>query len=224
MAKKDMKVFADFMAENVPNHTSSITYEMADGQKFDVELKRYMTIDDKNTFVDRVANGCFDDEDEYHPEYREAIFQITVLQMLTNIPAFSKKVAELDSLGEQTGKKLKIVDIDRTYDLCRCLNLYEKVHDSVFCSLYDELQRLVTEKIIFKQQRILMGEKKQLERTRAEFDNGLALINSVADTLNETMTNGLKNAGSMKILTEFAQRAKNMSDSELIGTILQSAT
>lgn len=128
------------------------------------------------------------------------------------------------SLGEQTGKKLEIVDIDRTYDLCRCLNLYEKAHDSVFCSLYDELQRLVTEKIIFKQQRILMGEKKQLERTRAEFDNGLALINSVADTLNETMTNGLKNAGSMKILTEFAQRAKNMSDSELIGTILQSAT
>lgn len=224
MAKKDTKIFADFMAANVPGHTFSVSYEMDDGQAFDVELKRYLTIDEKNTFVDRVANGCFDEDDEYHPEYREAIFQITALQMLTNIPVFSKKTAELDALGEQTGKKLDIVDIDKTYDLCRCLNLYEKVHDEVFCSLYDELQRLVAEKIIFKQQRLLMGEKKQLERTRVEFDNGLALINSIADTLNDTMTNGMKNAGSMKVLSEFAQRASKMSDSELIGTILKSAT
>lgn len=221
MAKKDMKIFEHFMTENVPDRTFSITCEMADGQKLDVELKRYLTIDEKSAFVDRVANGCFDDEDEYHPEYREVIFQITLLQMLTDIPAFSKKVAELDSLGEQTGRKIDIVDIDRTYDLCRCLDLYDWAEDVVFRSLYDELQHLVAEKIIFKQQRILMGEKKQLERTRAEFDNGLALINSVADILNETMTNGLKNADSMKVLTEFAQRAKNMSDSDLIQTILK---
>ena len=224
MAKKDTKIFADFMAANVPEHTFSVSYEMEDGQGFDVELKRYLTIDEKNIFVDRVANGCFDDDDEYHPEYREAIFQITALQMLTNIPAFSKKAAELDAFGEQTGKKIDIVDVDKTYDLCRCLNLYERAQDAVFCSLYDELRHLVAEKIIFRQQRLLMGEKKQLERTRAEFDNGLALINSIADTLNDTVTNGIKDAGSITMLSEFAKRANNMSDSELIGTILQSAT
>lgn len=220
MAKRTPKIFSEYMEAIKPVSEFIVKYSFGEDQSFDVRVKTCLTIDEKSTFVSRVANGCFDENDEYHPEYRDPIFQVTALQMLTDVIPFSVKIGEIDEAGELTGKKIDIVDINKTYEMCRCLNLYERVEDTMFQALYSELQFLVKEKIIFKQQQILMGEKKQLERTRTELDNALALINGIAETMNETMGNNSDYNKVLEMSSEFAKRAESMSDPELIRAIM----
>lgn len=220
MAKVNKKVLSEYVNSVIPSSELTVSYTYGDGQSFDVQVKRRMTVDEKTMFVDRVANGCFDDYDEYRPEMRDVVFQITVLQMLTNIPVYSSKIDLTDEAGIPTGKKTEIVDIDKTYDLCKCLDLYTKVEDPVFRFLYDELVRLVTEKVIFKQQRTLMGEKKMLEKTREEMETGIAMINGIGDQLNGTLKDSLQYGDSVRAVSEFSKRMDNMSDKQLIESIL----
>lgn len=225
MAKKNMKVFSEYMTSVLPASEITVSYSFGDEQSFevqtfDVRVKTMLTADEKATFVDRVANNCFSDDGNFRPEMRDILFQITLLQMLTDVPVFSVKMDELDETGASTGKKIEIVDIDKTYNFCKCLSLYEKADDPIFRSLHDELKHLVAEKIIFLQQRVLMGEKRLLEKTREEMETGIALINSIGDQLNGALSNVISNNSALSATSEFADRMKGVSDEQLIKTIL----
>lgn len=221
MVKKNMKMFSEYMDSVIPTTELSVSYNLGDGQSIDIQVRNYMSIDEKGTFVDRVVNSCFDSDDDFHPELRDAVFQITLLQMLTIASVFTKKVPELDENGNATEKKIEVIDIDKTYNLCRCLNLYAKIDNPVFRSLYDELNHLVAEKIIFKQQRILMGEKKNLDRTKTDMENGIALISSISEKLTDVLSDTIQNTDVTHAVNEFSNRMKNMSDQQLIETILR---
>ena len=221
MAKKSTKLFSEYMAAT--SLTREITVHLgffADEDELKVKVKNYMTVDEKRLFINRVANSCFDEDDNYNPEMRDTVFQITVLQMLTDAPVFTKKIDEIDEYGEATGKKVEVIDIDKTYELCKCLGLYDKIEDATFHALCAELSQLVAEKIVFNQQRILMGEKKVLERTKTEMEDGIALINSIGETLNETMKDTFSQGDIIKATNELAKRMDNMSDKELLESIL----
>ena len=220
MAKANKKMVSEYMNSILPSYEFTVSYPYGDGQFLDVQVKRLMTVDEKTTFVERVANGCFDSFDDYHPELRDVIFQITVLQMLTNVPAYSSKIDVTDDAGVPTGEKTEIVDIDKTYNLCKCLDLRTKIADPVFVSLYDELLHLVTEKVVFRQQRTLLGEKKMLERVREEMETGIAMINSVSEQLTGTLQDSFKYGDTIHTANEFSKRMENMSDKQLIESIL----
>lgn len=220
MAKKNVKVFSDFMKAISPTGDFIVSYSFGEDQNFDVQVKNYMTLDEKATFIDRVVNGCFDDNDDFHPELKDAVFQITILQMLTNASVFTTKVDEVDFLGNSTGEKIEVIDVDKTYNLCKCLNLYEKCQNEVFRSLYDELSYLVDGKIIFRQQRILMGEKKMLEKTMAEMETGIAMINGISDQLTDTLKEGFQNTNAINATNNLVNRMENMSDKQLLEVIL----
>ena len=221
MAKKSSKLFSDFMAATSLSKEIVIPLKFISGDKeLKVKVKNYMTVDEKRLFVNRVVNSCFDEDDNYNPEMRDTVFQITVLQMLTDVPVFTKKIDEVDEFGEVTGKKVKVIDIDKTYELCKCLGLYDKIEDAIFHALCAELSQLVAEKIVFNQQRILMGEKKILERTKAEMEDGITLINGIGEILNETMKDTFSQADMIKATNELAERMDSMSDKELLESIL----
>ena len=220
MAKANKKMVSEYMNSILPSSEFTVSYPYGDGQSLDVQVKRLMTVDEKTTFVDRVTNGCFDSFDDYRPEMRDVVFQITVLQMLTNVPVYSSKIDVTDEAGVHTGEKTEIVDLDKTYNLCKCLDLRTKIADPVFVALYDELVHLVAEKIVFKQQRTLLGEKKMLERVRDEMETGIAMINSIGDQLNGTLQESFKYGDTIHTANEFSKRMENMSDKQLIDSIL----
>lgn len=224
MAKKNTKIFSEYMTATLPSPEQIITYTIGDEQNyevqtFDVRVKTMMTVDEKATFVDRVVNNCFSEDDDLRPEMRDVMFQITALQMLTDVPAFTVKVDELDEFGVPTEKKIEIVDIDKTYSLCKCLNLYS-MSDAPLRSLLDELKHLVAEKIIFRQQRVLMGEKKFLNRVKEDMESGIALINSIASQLSDTLSSVVSKNDTLSATNEFADRMKGVSDEQLLKTIL----
>lgn len=215
--KKNSKIFADFMKETESANTTVITYNFAE-QSFDVTLKTSMTVDDMSAFIDRVVNGCFDTNGEYRPEFRDAIFQITILQMLSDIPVFTKKMNELDENGNETKKKIDIIDIDKTYDLCKRLDFFHKANES-FRALVNELVYLIESKLNFEQQRILMGERTVLQNARKDIENGIALINGIADELTEGLSKTLKDEGMLVLMNEFAKKNGNLTDAQILQKI-----
>lgn len=215
--KKNSKIFVEFMKETESANTIVVTYNFAE-QSFDITLKTNMTVDDKSAFIDRVVNGCFDTNGEYRPEFRDAIFQITILQMLSDVPVFTKKMNELDENGNETEKKIEVIDIDKTYDLCKRLDLFHKADDS-FRVLVNELVYLIETKLTFEQQRILMGERVVLQNARKDIEDGIALINSVADELTEGLSKTLKDEGMLVLMNEFAKKNGNLTDAQILQKI-----
>lgn len=216
--KKNSKIFVDFMKETESANTTVVTYNFAK-QSFDVALKTSMTVDDKSAFIDRVVNGCFDANSEYRPEFRDAIFQITILQMLSDVPVFTKKMNELDENGNETEKKIEVIDIDKTYDLCKRLDLFHKADDS-FRVLVNELVYLVETKLAFEQQRIIAGERKALEKAREELETGIALVNGIGLSLKENNKNMIDKP-EFDDVVKLATKLGNLSDDDIIKAIIQ---
>lgn len=216
--KKDIERFMNSV------HTDdALTIEIECGDtSLPVEVKKYLSIDEKTMFINRVVNGCFDSNDEYHPEYSNVVFQITILQMMTNIPVFTKKIDLLDDYGTATGEKIDVIDMEKTFNLCRHLNLVERVQDNDFRNLCEMLQHYVNEKLAFVQQRILHGEKRLLEKTRSEIENGVELINGIAEKLNESLQNNLEQKDVLNTVSKFTERMDSMNDEQFMRTILES--
>ncbi len=210
MTKKDLSAYLECF-ENKEYEFVKIKFNE---KAFEIKLKTFMTIDEISTFIDRVVNGCFDSEDDFRPEYIEPIFHATLLQMLTNVPIFTKKMESLEN-----NTKIDVVDIEKTYRLALNLKLWEKEFDS-FRTLYSTLWDLVNEKLNFQKQRVLVGEKKTLEKAKEDLENGIALINSIGNKLNETMIETIKNTNTTKAVDEFSDRVENMTDKQLINFIL----
>lgn len=215
---KNTKIYAEFMSEVESANTDVVTYDFGE-KSFDVKLKTDMTVDEKSTFIDRVVNGCFDSNNEYRPEFRDAIFQITVLQMLSDVPVFTKKMKELDENDNETEKKIDVIDIDKTYSLCKKLNLVRNANDA-FRNLINELVYLVETKIAFEQQRIITGERKALEKAREELETGIALVNGIGISLKENNKNMIDKP-EFDDVVKLATKLGNLSDDDIIKAIIQ---
>ena len=70
-------------------------------------IKTSLSIAERTTFISRVCNSIFFDN-QYHIEYFEPLFDITLLQMFTDIPVF------------QDGENL---NMDKTIELCKFLKI-----------------------------------------------------------------------------------------------------
>lgn len=214
---KNTKIYAEFMSEVESANTDVVTYDFGE-KSFDVKLKTDMTVDEKSTFIDRVVNGCFDSNNEYRPEFRDAIFQITVLQMLSDVPVFTKKMKELDENDNETEKKIDVIDIDKTYSLCKKLNLVRRANDA-FRNLINELVYLVETKIAFEQQRIIAGERILLQQAKNDIEKGIAFIDSIATQLTEGLSNTIKDEGMLVLMNEFAKKHSNLTDTQILQKI-----
>lgn len=175
----------------------------------EINVKTRLTIDEKGMFVDRVVNACFNDNGDYMPQYLESVFAITLLQMTTNVPVFETTVQDGD---EAYG----VVDIERTYELCKAINLEAAVTDSTYQNLVRELRSMVADKLAYRKQMQLSREREILNRAREEVENGVAMIVAVADKLNETLA-------SAATANDMAEALKNANYTELVNAVMAGA-
>lgn len=176
----------------------------------EVSVKTSMTIGEKSRFVDRVVNACFDENGDYMPWYLDPVFIITLLQMTTNVPVYETKV----SLNDET--EINTVDIERTYELCKAIDLVHNVKQSIYQNLVGELRQMVSDKLEYRKQMQLSRERQLLNKAREEVENGVAMIVAVADQLNKT----LENASSAN---DMAEALKNMNYTEMVNAVLKQA-
>ena len=115
----------------------------------EIALKTSLTIPEKGMFVDRVVLPCFDDDGDFMPQYLDPLFMITLLQMTTNVPVIEDMISIPNDDGSESDEKATIMNIEKTYELCRAINLMKNVTDTKYQALVNELRQMVTDKLAY---------------------------------------------------------------------------
>lgn len=194
------------------NQKTDVTLHMTNPENpeeiiMEISIKNELSIEDKGFFVDRVVNACFDSDGDFVPQYLDPVFMITLLQMNTNVPVFEKEIV-LDD-----GSTSTIIDIERTYELCKAINLIQNVKDATFQALIAELRNMIIEKLNYKKQMRFSAEERMLSKAREELENGVAMVVAIGQQLNET----LENASG---LTGMAEAIKNFDYDKMVDSVL----
>lgn len=194
------------------NQKTDVTLHMANPENpeeiiMEISVKNELSIEDKGNFVDRVVNACFDADGDFIPQYLDPVFMITLLQMTTNVPVFEREI-ELDDES-----KITVVDIEKTYELCKAINLIHNVKDNAFQALVAELRGMTVEKLDYMKQMRFCAEERMLSKAREELENGVAMVAAIGQQLNETLANasGLNN---------MAEAMKNFDYDKMVDSVL----
>lgn len=194
------------------NQKTDVTLHMANPENpeeiiMEISVKNELSIEDKGNFIDRVVNACFDTDGDFIPQYLDPVFMITLLQMTTNVPVFEREI-ELDD-----GSKTTVVDIEKTYELCKAINLIHNVKDNAFQALVAELRGMTVEKLDYMKQMRFCAEERMLSKAREELENGVAMVTAIGQQLNETLANasGLNN---------MAEAMKNFDYDKMVDSVL----
>ena len=115
----------------------------------EIALKTSLTIPEKGMFVDRVVLPCFDADGDFMPQYLDPLFMITLLQMTTNVPVIEDTISIPNDDGSESNEKTTIMNIEKTYELCRAINLMKNVSDTKYQALVNELRQMVTDKLAY---------------------------------------------------------------------------
>lgn len=173
----------------------------------EISVKNELSIEEKGIFVDRVVNACFDMDGDFIPQYLDPVFMITLLQMTTGIPVFERKIESDD------GNETSVVDIEKTYELCKAVNLIQNVKDHVFQALVAELRDMVMEKLDYKKKMRFCAEERMLTKAREELETGVAMVTAVGQQLNETLKH-------VSGLSEMAEVVQNFDYDKLVHSVL----
>lgn len=194
------------------NQKTDVTLHMANPENpeeiiMEISVKNELSIEDKGNFIDRVVNACFDMDGDFIPQYLDPVFMITLLQMTTNVPVFEREI-ELDD-----GSKTTVIDIEKTYELCKAINLIHNVKDNAFQALVAELRGMTVEKLDYMKQMRFCAEERVLSKAREELENGVAMVAAIGQQLNETLANasGLNN---------MAEAMKNFDYDKMVDSVL----
>lgn len=194
------------------NQKTDVTLHMTNPENpeeiiMEISVKNELSIEDKGNFIDRVVNACFDTDGDFIPQYLDPVFMITLLQMTTNVPVFEREI-ELDD-----GSKTTVIDIEKTYELCKAINLIHNVKDNTFQALVAELRGMTVEKLDYMKQMRFCAEERMLSKAREELENGVAMVAAIGQQLNETLANasGLNN---------MAEAMKNFDYDKMVDSVL----
>ena len=194
------------------NQKTDVTLHMANPENpeeiiMEISVKNELSIEDKGNFIDRVVNACFDTDGDFIPQYLDPVFMITLLQMTTNVPVFEREI-ELDD-----GSKTTVIDIEKTYELSKAINLIHNVKDNAFQALVAELRGMTVEKLDYMKQMRFCAEERMLSKAREELENGVAMVAAIGQQLNETLANasGLNN---------MAEAMKNFDYDKMVDSVL----
>lgn len=147
ITKKAVNEVMKLYSQNIGNGVVCNLTDKAGEVVMEIHVKNSLTIPEMGLFVDRVVNSCFDADGDYMPQYLDPIFSITLLQMTTDIPPFEDSIPVVDEEGNPTGEKTSIINIEKTYELCRAVNLKKYVNDEAYLNLISELKKMVDDKL-----------------------------------------------------------------------------
>ena len=150
ITKKSINMLMDIYKRNTTDTVLKMTDPQDDSTVImEIALKTFLTISEKGVFVDRVVTPCFDENGDFMPQYLDPLFMITLLQMTTNVPVIEDMIPIVDEAGVETGDKTAIINIEKTYELCKAINLVKNVTDIAYQSLINELRQMVADKLAY---------------------------------------------------------------------------
>lgn len=199
ITKKSVNALMDIYKNQNPDVVLKLTNPSnKDEVVMEISVKTDLSIPEKGMFVDRVVIPCFDDEGDFMPQYLDPLFMITLLQMTTNVPPIEDVIPIVDEAGNETGEKTTIINIEKTYELCKAINLVKNATDVKYQALIAELRQMVADKLAYV---------KDINARKAS--NSLAILRPLLDVV----ANATTNTNLMETLTQLAN-AMGVSEGE----------
>lgn len=161
------------------NRVEEYELPLVDGKHFTVHIKTFLTPPERSAFVDYVSNSCFTVNNEYAPEYLEVMYQVAIMQLMTDLPIPTNVVGE---------DKMKVTDVQRAYSMMTGLKVEDFIRKSECGCLLDELRTAIQEKINFKKEQIL-NHSIVNEKVAELSDNANQAIGKVISILTELEKN-----------------------------------
>ena len=162
-----------FLNDSTADVIITRSFQIEDNQ-FEVQIKTKLNLDERSVFVNRVVNGCFNDNGRFLPEYYLPLIHTTLIQMCTNIPPLTMK-------GEKAENGEAIIDIDAMDRLFYALHL-DKTDDENFQNTYREMQELCSDAIEWDAQHRFSLE------SNGDIKSAASAIRSLAQELLEKVT------------------------------------
>lgn len=197
-----------FMKATEPDIIITVNYSFEDIE-FDVKVKTILTVEEKATFIERVADNCFDGDGDFHPELLKPLFDIAVLQVMTDIPPCEEKTED----GEE------VVNIEKTATLCKRLSFFEKIEQEDFKKTYEELWKLTNERIEYLKSVYIAGERNKLEYIQNELELKLTELENISEQLNAVMENVFKDDKLVNMVKSMTSRINSIDDAKLVDII-----
>lgn len=171
ITKKSINMLMDVYKRNSTDTVLKLT-DPQDGSSviMEIALKTSLTIPEKGIFVDRVVAPCFDENGDFMPQYLDPLFMITLLQMTTNVPVIEDVVPVMNEDGTESEEKVSIINIEKTYELCRAINLVKNANDVNYQALIAELKQMVSDKLAYIKEMNLRKASNSLTILRPLFD------------------------------------------------------
>lgn len=199
ITKKSVNALMDIYKNQNPDVVLKLTNPSnKDEVVMEISVKTDLSIPEKGMFVDRVVIPCFDAEGDFMPQYLDPLFMITLLQMTTNVPPIEDVIPIVDEAGNETGEKTTIINIEKTYELCKAINLVKNATDVKYQALIAELRQMVADKLAYV---------KDINARKAS--NSLAILRPLLDVV----ANATTNTNLMETLTQLAN-AMGVSEGE----------
>ena len=153
----------------------------ADGEEFNLTVRRYISIDDQAAIVRDVVDAIIGD-DYYHPEYLDAVFAKAVIGAYSNIDigmVDNKLLSDIlysagDALSDQE-------DVPSIYE-CICLH----VSQQQMKSMRDSVEKLIA----YRCEQQANTQKTLLEQTRDSITAAVNTMNEIASMTSESL-NGI---------------------------------
>lgn len=206
ITKKSINVVLDIYKRNSGDTVLKLgDPENSENIIMEITLKTTLTIPEKGIFVDRVVNPCFDENGDFMPQYLDPLFMITLLQMTTNVPVIEDIVPIMNEDGTESNEKTTIINIEKTYELCRAINLVKSASDVNYQALIVELKQMVSDKLAYV---------KELNLRRAS--NSLTILRPLFDAI----ANVEENKNLLEKLKQLANDASTISDADLGNNVI----
>ena len=171
ITKKSINAVLDIYKRNSGDTVMKLgDTDNGDSIVMEIALKTSLTIPEKGIFVDRVVAPCFDENGDFMPQYLDPLFMITLLQMTTNVPVIEDVVPVMNEDGTESEEKVSIINIEKTYELCRAINLVKNANDVNYQALIAELKQMVSDKLAYIKEMNLRKASNSLTILRPLFD------------------------------------------------------
>ena len=171
ITKKSINAVLDIYKRNSGDTVLKLgDHDNGDSIVMEIALKTSLTIPEKGIFVDRVVAPCFDENGDFMPQYLDPLFMITLLQMTTNVPVIEDVVPVMNEDGTESEEKVSIINIEKTYELCRAINLVKNANDVNYQALIAELKQMVSDKLAYIKEMNLRKASNSLTILRPLFD------------------------------------------------------
>lgn len=172
MAKKSDRITVTALREAIKGKFDNIVTDEWEG--LSIIIKRTLSLDEMRSFVAKVVESCYDDDNTFAPERKDIAIRLSTIILYSNITLPTT--------------------LDEQYDFAYRTNIYDLIYDRIDQCQYAVIMRAIHEKIENINRVNASGVEARLAEVTSTIDNMQRQMNDIFSGIDAETINKLSNA------------------------------